>query len=169
MVGRGPIPYYVEVDGKAVTVEVLPDGSLRVDGRVQRLDVFEIQGLSLYSLLLDNVSYEVVVEQEDGAYYTLVRGKVHRVVVRDHVEPSPIERPPSVAVGEQRIRAPMCGQVVEVLVAPGQQVEAGQVIVILESMKMENEIRCVGAGVVREVAVQPGAILRERDVMAIID
>jgi biotin carboxyl carrier protein len=58
--------------------------------------------------------------------------------------------------GEQRITAPMPGKVLRVLVAPGDEVAARQPLVVVEAMKMENELSARRAGRVREVAVTPG-------------
>jgi biotin carboxyl carrier protein len=61
------------------------------------------------------------------------------------------------AHGEQKVLAPMPGRVVRVLVAPGDEVERRQPLVVVEAMKMENELRAGRAGLVREVLVVEGA------------
>ena len=166
--GDRPITYRVEIDGTPVTVDLMPDGTLHMEGRVFRLDVSEIQGLSLYSLLLDDASYEVVVDEKDGKYYALVRGKVHRIQVFNGAGPVTLKDRGAAPQGEVVVRAPLCGLVVEVSVSAGHPIEEGQVVLILESMKMENEIRAPRAGTVRDVRVQAGAVVRDGDVLLIV-
>jgi len=67
------------------------------------------------------------------------------------------------------IRAPMPGVVVAVPVAAGQSVATGQVLIILESMKMENEVRASRAGVVQAVRVRAGDMVNGRQVLAVVE
>lgn len=71
--------------------------------------------------------------------------------------------------GEQTIVAPMPGRVVRVLVAPGDNVAARQGVIVVEAMKMENELRSPKAGIVREIAVSPGMSVEAGRVLAVIE
>jgi biotin carboxyl carrier protein len=71
--------------------------------------------------------------------------------------------------GPARIVAPMPGKVVRVLVTPGQNVQAGEGIIVIEAMKMENELRAPRAGVVRHVAARPGLSVVVGAVLAVVD
>jgi biotin carboxyl carrier protein len=73
------------------------------------------------------------------------------------------------AQGEQRILAPMPGRVVRILVAAGDTVDARQPVVVVEAMKMENELRSPKRGVVREVAVAAGTSVEAGRVLVVID
>ncbi len=66
------------------------------------------------------------------------------------------------------VKAPMPGLVVRVLVEPGQVVAAGAGLVVLEAMKMENELKAPGAGVVASVAAQPGQAVEKGQVLVTI-
>ncbi len=160
--GGRPITYRVEVDGTPITVTLMPDGTLVMEDRAFTLDVSEIQGLSLYSLLVNEASYEVLVDERGGTYYAMVRGKAHRIQVHDDLPQQPRARA-AVAEGEVIVRAPLCGLVVEVCVGQGDRVEENQLVAILESMKMENEIRAPRPGTVRGIQAQAGAVVREGD------
>ena len=72
------------------------------------------------------------------------------------------------ASGPQRIVAPMPGRVVKVLVKPGDVVDARQGLVVVEAMKMENELRAPGAGTVTEVKVAEGAAVEANTVLVVI-
>ena len=71
--------------------------------------------------------------------------------------------------GEVAVAAPMPGRVVRVLVAPGDEVAARQGLIVVEAMKMENELRAPRAGRVREVSVSPGTSVEAGRVLAIIE
>ena len=71
--------------------------------------------------------------------------------------------------GQINIVAPMPGRVVRVLVAPGDEVEARQGVVVVEAMKMENELRAPRAGRVRDVSVAPGTSVEAGRVLAVIE
>ncbi|HEY2796247.1 MAG TPA: biotin/lipoyl-containing protein [Thermoanaerobaculia bacterium] len=69
---------------------------------------------------------------------------------------------------EEEIRALMPGRVVEIQASEGQRVEAGALILVLEAMKMQNEIRCTSAGTVRRIGVQPGAAVDGGVLLAVV-
>lgn len=163
--GRRPLTYQVEVDGTPLTVNLMPDGTLTIGDHTYQLDVLEIQGLSLYSLLLDNASYEVVVDEKDDTCYALVKGRVHRIQVSGGKPQVAPRRGGTSPLGKAMIHAPLSGLVVDIPVLEGQAVDENQIVLILESMKMENEIRTPRAGTVREVKVQAGAVVRDGDLL----
>ena len=73
------------------------------------------------------------------------------------------------AGGAARILAPMPGKVVRIMVAAGAQVEAGEGIVVVEAMKMQNEMKSPKAGVVSAISVEIGSTVNGGDVLAVID
>lgn len=128
-----------------------------------------------YSLLLGAASYEAYarsVRSEDGAGLTvevMIEGRPYLVAIED-------ERSQALASlaggkhvsGDASIRAPMPGLVVNVLSAPGSAVERGQTVVVLEAMKMENDLTSPRAGVVKSVRVERGQTVNQGDVLAIV-
>jgi biotin carboxyl carrier protein len=73
------------------------------------------------------------------------------------------------AAGEQKVVAPMPGRIVKVLVGPGDEVAARQGVVVVEAMKMENELRAPRSGRVREVSVSPGASVEAGRVLVVLE
>jgi biotin carboxyl carrier protein len=71
--------------------------------------------------------------------------------------------------GPLRISAPMPGKIVRVAVEPGQSVAAGEPLVVMEAMKMENEIRAPREGTVKEIAVRAGQAVETGAVLAVLD
>jgi biotin carboxyl carrier protein len=130
-----------------------------------------------YSLLLGAHSYDVYVQpvladDDDGTSRTFevhVRGKVYRVRLAD-------ERARTLASlaggahtsGDANIRAPMSGLVSNVLVNEGAAVQRGQAIVVLEAMKMENDLPAPRAGVVKTLRVSKGQAVNQGDLLAVI-
>jgi biotin carboxyl carrier protein len=146
--------YLATVEGKRYDIEIRDSGELFVNGEKRRLDLRNIGGLDLYSILADNASYEVFAEEEAGQYQIQIQGELFTVGVKDAVGVK-LRRPPEpeCALGEVTLTAPIPGVVIGVYAAQGDKVQAGQVVVVLESMKMENELKALCDGVVREVRV----------------
>jgi biotin carboxyl carrier protein len=148
--------YVVQVEDREFIVEV-EQGTVTIDGQVHAVDLRRIEPLSLYSLLVDNLSHEVFIEPRQDQYAALLRGKLYAVEVHDGngaQRRAPRADQP-VAAGEASVEAPMPGLVLEVRVSAGQSVASGDVLVVLESMKMKTDIRCPGEGTVRAVHVAP--------------
>lgn len=154
--------YFVTVHDQVYEIDIDHHGRVMVDGVEMAADMRLVGGDNLYSLLVDNASYEVVLSvdgDQHGVYGIMIAGLRYLVKVQDErsrrlalVDRS--LRPPD---GELLIKAPIPGLVIKVAVEAGQEVSEGDTLVILEAMKMENELRAPRAGIVHEVKVEPGA------------
>jgi len=146
--------YQTTVEGKTFLIEVAESGEVLVDGETYTPDFRSIDGLSLYSLLMGNTPYELLVEEEPGHIHVLVHGEPFAVQVRETLDigvaPPEQAAPPS---GPLTLLSPIPGVVIELLVEAGDTTATGQVLLVLESMKMENEFRSPGNGVIREIRV----------------
>lgn len=153
-------------EGRTVRVEVRGEAGryqVTLDGEPLEVD-FQPAGRDFVSLIVDGRSYEAgVVRQPDG-YTVALRGATFDIELKDAARgEGALARPR--AAGPTGIKAPMPGRVVRVLVAAGEQVESGQALLVMEAMKMENELKAPRAGLVREVrvgerqAVETGALL----------
>ena len=148
--------------GRTMEIEIEEDGVVRVGDQTFQTDLTRIDDLDLYSLLLDNRSYEVHVNQtERAAYRVTVSGggyegfEVRIVDERTH-RASLASGGLGGQSGDSAVKAPIPGLVIKVLVTQGDQVQVGQPLIILEAMKMENELRAPRDGVVATVKVKPG-------------
>ncbi len=148
--------YSTTVGDKTFILDVNREDEVTVDGETVPVDFLSIDRATAYSLLLDNQSYEVMVSQAGDDYQVLVLGHMFTV----HVEDERARRLAQAsrgfipAGGEIQIKAPMPGLIVAVPVVEGQIVKRGDVVVVLESMKMENEIKAPRDGTVSAVRVQ---------------
>jgi pyruvate carboxylase subunit B len=156
------VKYFATIDNQTYEVSVEGSGKITVDGVEVSSDMQRIGGLDLYSLLVDNVSHEVIVEEGNGTqpnvYSVLVEGARYLVRVQDERSRrlALADRSLKPPAGELLIKAPIPGLVIKIAVAPGQVVKEGDSLVILEAMKMENELRAPREGTVHEVRVAPG-------------
>jgi biotin carboxyl carrier protein len=138
-------------------VEVLRrDGMfvVNVDGMPHEADARKLQGDS-FTILMEGRSYEVSVEPEGDRYYVRHGASACEVVLTDPGRRARDDRR-AAGRGPENIAAVMPGRVVRVLVSEGDEVEAGQGLVVVEAMKMENEITSPRAGRVASVSVDAG-------------
>jgi len=150
--------YIAQVDGITYEIEITPDGAITVDGEPVEADLLQVDPLGLHSLLMNHQSYELVVEEQQRGYRVTLGSHTFTVNVADErqlrMESSRAQV--SAGDGELPIAAPIPGLVVKVLVEEGQVVGINDPLVILEAMKMENEIRAPREGVIKNISVAIG-------------
>jgi biotin carboxyl carrier protein len=141
---------------RAVEIQPLAAGRFRVvvDGRERVVDSRQT-GDGSFSLLIEHATAEVSVTWRGDEYAVAAGGRTHRIRLLDERARRRRERHGS-ADGGNEVRAQMPGKVVAVLVAAGATVERGQGLLVIEAMKMENEIAAPRAGTIAELKVQPG-------------
>ena len=162
--------YRVVVEGRAFDIEVGQGGRVWVDGRPLSVDLGRIDGLPIYSLLVDHRSYETHVElNEDGQCRVTVAGRSYRACLQEGQRAGTEAGCGHQASGPAEVSAPLPGLLVEVRVVEGQRVGAGQVVAVLESMKMHLELRTLGLGVVRNLRATAGQEVAQGDVLAVIE
>jgi pyruvate carboxylase subunit B len=152
------------LDGERVRV-VVGERSHEVDA--VRLDLQSDGAGGVWTLIVDGAQYEVAVSRAAGGGWTVsTAGREQRVEVTDpltHLARAAHEA--AGASGVQKVVAYMPGRVVAVLVAEGDEVAAGQGVVVLEAMKMENEIAAEHAGRIGRVHVEEGQAVEGGDVL----
>jgi biotin carboxyl carrier protein len=149
---------WVALEGRDAQVEVTAEDGrvyLELDGRRLEADIHQLPDGEVYSLLVDGRSWEVRVAPDVGVLQITVQGVTLPVAVRHPLERvlQVLERSPAERTGET-VAAPMPGVVVAVRVRPGERVVAGQAVVVVEAMKMQNELTVRHAGLVSDVLVQ---------------
>jgi biotin carboxyl carrier protein len=137
-----------------------------IDGRQISADAIRISP-SAYSILVGGRSLEVTVEEHSGELLVRTAGREFRVEIFD---PRSWQRGKGGGIeleGRQQLVAPMPGKIVRVLAAPGEQVTAGQGLLVIEAMKMQNEIRSPKSGTVEKLAAE-GQTVSAGEVLAIV-
>jgi len=147
---------------------------VQIDGHSHSLDLdlspadgVEVEP-GIYSILLDGHSYEVKLEPSEDGVYANVDGHRYQVQVRDPRR-LPRARAALSTTGRQKISSPMPGKVVRVLASEGDQVEAGQGLLVVEAMKMQNEIRSPKAGRVVSLRATEGAAVSGGETLAEVE
>ena len=159
--------YLVTLAGK--TVEVVVDGDqVVVDGAAHRAELRPVAGTPIRNLLVDGDSWIVPIEATGrGRWLVQRRGERFEVDVVDertwHIRN--LVGGGKGHSGPAVLKAPMPGLVVRVMVEPGEQFAAGQGLVVLEAMKMENELKAAGRGVVDRVLAVPGQAVEKGAVL----
>ena len=159
----------IKIDGVDGHVEILvpaPDCRFRLgDGPERRAD---IQGPEpgVYSVLMEGWSYEARVEEGPNGLVVVIDGRRFEVEVHD---PRRFTRNSGkTADGVQTVTAPMPGKIVRVLAAVGDEVTTGQGLLVVEAMKMQNEIKAQRAGKVLSISAQAGATVSAGEILATI-
>lgn len=155
--------YVAEIDGLEFPIEILDERHVRFGEEIIEVDLAEVSGQPLYSLLVNGESYEAYVYPDEDLLQVLLLGQFFSVRVMDEREKRLRASGPASGVsGEFTLKAPMPGLIIAVPVEEGQQVEKGQILVILESMKMQNELRAPRAGKIARLRVKPGESVEQK-------
>lgn len=154
------------------TYEIRPDANqtVEINGEPHRVDFRSIENSGFYSVLIDNRSWHALVERDGDEYRISIDGEMYVVTVQDE-RSRKIQKALSKAAGatgEFVLKAPMPGLVKSVPVQVGQEIPQGQGLIILEAMKMENELRSPRAGTIQDVRVKPGDAVELGQALVII-
>ena len=161
----------VQINGAAQELEILapgPDCRYRFGNGEERTANVELPEPGAYSILTNGRIYEARVEETLDGLVVVVDGHRFEIEVQD---PRRWKAKAAGMGGEgiATVRALMPGKVVRVLAAPGDSVEAGQGILVVEAMKMQNEMKAPRAGRVLKISVQAGSAVAAGDVLATIE
>ena len=167
-----PMRFVATLDGAEhqVEVEELAAHALRVKLGERQFDVdVHRVGPSSYSILVDDRSFDFEVVREGEELVVASRAGATRVTLVDAARRSrhPEARPH--AVGKASLKAMMPGRVINVLVNVGDEVAAQQGVLVVEAMKMENELKAPKAGKVVEIKVKPGQTVQKGELLLVVE
>ena len=163
--------YEVSIDGKNYRLELERNGGhwlCLLDGREIQMDAV-LARPDVISVLIDGKAYEIKRERTATDMHLWVGSARYEAVLRD--PRSLRSRKGGVAdeKGPKKLLAPMPGRIVRVLVREKDEVEAGQGILVVEAMKMQNELKSPKKGIVQKLAVKDGDNVNPGDVLAIVE
>ena len=159
--------YITTVGEKEFLVEIVDEHHVSVDGKTYEVDFVSVSGQPVYSMIADGKSHEAYVREGDDEWQVLLRGRLYPVKVEDERE----KRLRAAAgggvaeTGEFHLKAPMPGLVVAIPIEEGQEIKKGQVLLILESMKMQNELKAPRDGVINRIKVKPGESVEQKQAL----
>lgn len=158
-----------KTEGKVRTVELVTRGGNRefmLDGKTRNADCLAIAP-GLYSILVDGRSFEAHVREAAGELIVKIHGREFTFRVQDprqwRKRGAALE-----AEGKQQVVASMPGKIVRLLVKVGDEVSGGQGIVVVEAMKMQNELRSPKSGKVERLLVAEGQAVNAGEILAVI-
>jgi biotin carboxyl carrier protein len=163
--------YDIAVDGKQYRLELdRVDGlwNCRLDGREVKLDAV-ITRHNVLSLLIEGTSYEIKREVSPTDMHLWVGSTRYGVEMHDPRSLRSRRVEGDKADGVKKIVAPMPGKVVRILVSQGAEVKSGQGVIVVEAMKMQNELKSPKQGVVQKIAVAEGAAVNAGEVLVIVE
>jgi biotin carboxyl carrier protein len=159
--------YVTAIGEREILIEIVDEHHITVDGVSYDIDFESVSEHTVYSLLANNRSYEALVYESDEGWQVLLHGSQYVLVVEDERErrlrASLGGGPPQNV--DYHLKAPMPGLIVTVPVREGQSVDIGDVLVILESMKMQNELKSPRPGRVSRVRVKSGDSVEQQDTL----
>ncbi len=159
--------YFVTMGTRVMEVELGPDG-VRLDGELVDADMVEVDGTQVRTLLMNHRSHWLLANREGrGRWQLHLSGHPIEVEVVDDRTHAIREMTGQRETGRgpAALRAPMPGLVVGVEVVEGDEVLAGQGLVIVEAMKMENELKCAADARVSKVLVSPGQAVNKDEIL----
>jgi acetyl/propionyl-CoA carboxylase alpha subunit len=164
---RKPMKYIAQVDGLEFPVEILDDHHIRFGEEILDVDLAAVSGQPLYSLIVNVESFEGYVYPDNGGWQVLLMGRSYSVIIEDEREKRlRIQEAGLAGLGREFIlKAPMPGLVVTVPIQEGQSVNKGEILVIVESMKMQNELRAPFSGTIARLRVKAGEIVQQKQTL----
>ena len=159
--------YVTTIGEREYIIEIVDERHILLDGVPYEVDFDSVSGQPVYSLLLDGQSYESYVYSSEEGWQVLLHGTLYPALVEDEREKR-LRAAAGARVaerGEWYLKAPMPGLIVAVLVNEGQKVEKGDVLVVLESMKMQNELKSPKPGTMGRVRVKSGDSVEQKQTL----
>jgi pyruvate carboxylase subunit B len=164
--------YYVEIGDRTYEVDIGPQG-VSVDGQPVEADLQANHGSQLWHLVLDGRSHTLRARRRDGRgdWELEIDGRRHRALALDERSRAIRELAGTSAAshGPVKLVAPMPGLIIKVEVSQEDWVERGQGLVVIEAMKMENELKATTAGRVMEVKVASGQAVDKGETLLVIE
>jgi biotin carboxyl carrier protein len=154
--------YIATIGDREVRVRVEEVGVARynvtIDGKEHLIDAHQVQD-SVWSILYRTDSFEVDVQGRDDEHEVLIAGDCYRFSLMNEQRKALIRAGGKGVVGKALVTSPMPGKVVKLLVEEGEEVKADQGVIVVEAMKMENELKSAIGGKVMEIFVKEGEVV----------
>ena len=163
--------YEVVIDGNPHRVELNPvDGHLqcRLDGKDFNADAV-IAARDVMSLVIDGRAYEVKRERVRDELHMVIGADRYAAEVRDPRSLRSRKQGVAGLAGPKKLLSPMPGKIVRLLLGEGAEVHSGQGVVVVEAMKMQNEIKSPKDGVVKKILATEGATVNAGEPLAIVE
>jgi len=163
--------YFAEIEGKEYRIEILSESRVVINGTSHEIDYQTLKQHASCSLLFDGRSFEPNTYQENGGWEILLQGRRFKVIVEDERERRLRKAAghTSTQKGKFTLQAPMPGMVIDIPVKVGDEVKEGQVLLILESMKMQNELTAPRDGKIARIQAKVNDNVERKEALLILE
>ena len=156
--------YVAIIKDQRYEIEIDNAGGVLVNGEPRDVDFLNLGG-SLFSVITENRSFEAVIDDDEDKIAVMMTGRLFETRVLDERAMLMMQRRGAQSSGSGEVQAPMPGLIVEVIKQQGAAVSQGETLIILESMKMQNELKSPTDGVVGAVHVEAGQAVDKNDLL----
>ena len=156
--------YVTIINDQRFEIEIDHAGSVLVNGEARDVDFLNLRG-SLFSIITENRSFEAVIDDDNDKIAVMMTGRLFETQVLDERAQLMMQRRGAQTSESGEVHAPMPGLVVEVTARQGTQVAQGDTVIILESMKMQNELKSPSDGLVSAVHVEAGQAVDKNELL----
>jgi biotin carboxyl carrier protein len=159
--------YVTTIENREYNVDILDEHHVNVDGVMYQVDFMSVGDQPVYSLIVNGTSVEAHIYPNEDNWQILFHGTLFTASVEDERE----KRLRAALAGrvaeheDYHLKAPMPGMVISIPVQEGQVIKKGDVLVVLESMKMQNELRSPRDGKVIRVRVKAGERVEQKETL----
>ncbi len=162
--------YITTINNQQYVVDINHEGHITLNGEVIHADMKPTLDPTFHSIIIDHRSHDVRINPEKQVYTVQIGGEIFEVSVEDERTKrlAGLKGGLGVDSGQVIIKAPMPGVIVDVPVTEGQEIAQGDVVIVLESMKMQNEFKAPRSGTVKAVRVAVGDPVEQNTVLLII-
>ncbi len=163
--------YIATIDNENYEIEINSEHGITLNGEPFTVDFLTIDGPPIISLLLEGKSYEAHVNPTDVGWEVFLLGQRYLVTVEDERQRQLREISGAQVVHREtfHLKAPMPGLIVAIPIEEGEKVKRGSNLVVLESMKMQNELKAPRDGEVTAIRVKPGDNVDQEQVLVILE
>ncbi len=163
----------IKIDDRIAQIELLSrDGNtlkLSIDGNKYEADIEMVENV-VYSVLIDNKSHNIeLIEEENKKYLVNTYSRSYKVEIVDAESKYLLSRNKDYDLEENVISSPMPGKVVKILVKEGDNVKAGDTVVIVSAMKMESEYKVKKDRLIKEIKVKEGDTINSHQALIVIE
>ena len=169
--GQVEATYELVLKGERLQLRLKRSGdraSVEFGGKSFEVDVSQLSE-GAFSLILEGRSHDVSVSPHAGGFQVVVDGESFQVGLIDPRRDGPSTSGGTVAAGPMEVSAPMPGKVVRILTAEGEEVQQGQGLVVVEAMKMQNELGSPKSGRIRSVRVAEGQAVNAGEPLVLVE
>jgi biotin carboxyl carrier protein len=163
--------YIVSVNDKKIKLFSTADSKISADTKEYTFDFVHLKD-SKYLLKLNNKFFEITAEmRDDGSYSLLIDGKTFETSIQSALQEKAEELLHQKAAVQQKtgVKAPMPGMILKIKKNINEKISRGETVLILEAMKMENDLRAPHSGVIKEIFVKEGSAIDKGTVLFTIE